>query len=545
MGLAIVDAVQGSLARCWHGLTHVYSTLHLKIRRSVLARRTLVAFSITALLGVVTTPLGAMRLLLPAGAGAALLGVGVLAWLTVALCHRNGWRVVARGLLLVGMLAALAGAALIGNARLHLSHVAALATLAISIIGGLVCLFVLAEITSAQRAAAHERRISGLQLAEGVFALVILGIFLLRVGDASLLTDPRAFTLVRFTPITLGVVTAWSLIDHIRQQTAACMDMAQGIGWLGLALQVFLVLSPAPFTLGWTIALALLGAQMLGLHLWQQHRLVEAVDAARAEVVAQQRRLHAWQRQHAEHDKQRAALLALGAHDAKAPLHLITLLASQIAHVTTAETPDPLLPEYARRLYSSSLRLSRFMDLFLDFAGQQVDAPMALKLERVAPVEIVQGIIADERALAGGPLHLELTPPADVHGLALDEGVTAQWDKARIEAVVVNLLSNALKFSRNTPVTVRLWQPDAEHIALDVADRGRGMSRAALDHIFEPYYRAENAQATRGHGLGLAMVKLVVERHGGTIAVQSALGQGTLVRVTLPRESRRAVETAP
>ncbi len=517
----------------------------MALRRSVLARRTAVTFGITALVGVVTTPLGAMQPLLPTGAGGILLIIGFLAWLTVALSCRNGLRVVGGGLRIVGLLAVVIGAALVGSARMHLPRTAALATLAVSIIGGLVCLLVLAEARPARPPprTAH-LHISGLQLAEGVFTLVILGIFLLPLGRAPLLTDPRAFTVVRFTPITLGVVTAWSLIDQGGEPTVVRVNMAQGIGWLGLALQAFLVLSPVPFTLGWTIALGLLGAQMLGLYLWQQHRLVAALDAAQADAAAQARRLHAWRQRRIEADKQRAAMLALGAHDAKAPLHLITMLASQITHVADAPTPDPLLPEYARRLYSSSLRLSRFMDLFLDFAGQQVNAPLTLKLERLAPVEMVQGVIADEQALTNGLIALELTPPAGMTGMALAATTTVLWDKARIEAMVVNLLSNALKFSRNTPVTVRLWQPDAAHIALDVADRGQGVAHAALDHIFEPYYRADNAQATRGHGLGLALVKLIVECHGGTIDVQSKLSQGTLMRVILPREVP-ATATAP
>lgn len=97
-----------------------------------------------------------------------------------------------------------------------------------------------------------------------------------------------------------------------------------------------------------------------------------------------------------------------------------------------------------------------------------------------------------------------------------------------------NLIDNALKFT--TPediVEVRIGE-DSSAVTVEVADNGPGIPEAALRHIFEELYRGENGQGTEGSGLGLALVKKIIERHGGRVTVRSRLGQGTVFTVCLP-----------
>jgi len=83
-------------------------------------------------------------------------------------------------------------------------------------------------------------------------------------------------------------------------------------------------------------------------------------------------------------------------------------------------------------------------------------------------------------------------------------------------------------------VRVSAWACDGA-VAIEVADAGRGISAEALGRIFEPYYRApDTSGATRGTGIGLAVVKALVEAHGGTVSVDSAPAIGTRVSVVLP-----------
>jgi PAS domain S-box-containing protein len=116
------------------------------------------------------------------------------------------------------------------------------------------------------------------------------------------------------------------------------------------------------------------------------------------------------------------------------------------------------------------------------------------------------------------------------------------WDPSRFQQVVWNLLDNAVKFSaEGGRVDVRLTQADS-HVELAVSDEGRGISQAFLPHVFEPFLQ-EHAGSKRGHGglgLGLAIVRQLVEAHDGSITAQSpGDGLGTTFTVRLPRQSRQ------
>jgi len=109
-------------------------------------------------------------------------------------------------------------------------------------------------------------------------------------------------------------------------------------------------------------------------------------------------------------------------------------------------------------------------------------------------------------------------------------------DRARIKQVFINLLDNAVKYCpEGSKVQVRL-QTDGDSMIVEVADNGPGIPEEDLPHIFEKMYRVEKegTRAVEGSGLGLSIVKRIVELHGGQIAVESAVGRGTTFRVRLP-----------
>jgi signal transduction histidine kinase len=131
-----------------------------------------------------------------------------------------------------------------------------------------------------------------------------------------------------------------------------------------------------------------------------------------------------------------------------------------------------------------------------------------------------------------------LEPAADAAGITLSvtsgKGPTVEGDAARLDQVLDNLVSNAVKFTpAGGEVTVastfvdRCW-----HVT--VTDTGMGIPRAEQDTIFERFQRATNAATTPGTGLGLAVAKTLVELHGGSIALDSIEGSGTTVTLRLP-----------
>jgi signal transduction histidine kinase len=116
-------------------------------------------------------------------------------------------------------------------------------------------------------------------------------------------------------------------------------------------------------------------------------------------------------------------------------------------------------------------------------------------------------------------------------------GVPVPGRPDELHRLLANLLSNALKYSDDgTSVAIELVDAD-EHVELRVGDRGLGISEEDQRDLFREFYRSTNAEALArpGSGLGLVIVDRIVRRHGGGVVVDSALGRGTTVTVTLPR----------
>src|SRR5207237_6771978 len=108
------------------------------------------------------------------------------------------------------------------------------------------------------------------------------------------------------------------------------------------------------------------------------------------------------------------------------------------------------------------------------------------------------------------------------------------WDPMRVDQVLTNLISNAVKFGAGKPIEVALQGDDAA-VRLVVADRGIGISKDKIASVFERFERAVSVRKYGGLGLGLYIARQLVEAHGGRIEVQSEPGQGSTFIVQLPR----------
>jgi signal transduction histidine kinase len=109
-----------------------------------------------------------------------------------------------------------------------------------------------------------------------------------------------------------------------------------------------------------------------------------------------------------------------------------------------------------------------------------------------------------------------------------------RWDKARIEQVVANLLSNAIKYGAGKPIEITV-EADGTTARLTVADHGIGIAPDRVPRIFERFERAVSSLHYSGLGLGLYIVRRVLDALGGSVRVQSAAGEGATFIVELPQ----------
>jgi signal transduction histidine kinase len=149
---------------------------------------------------------------------------------------------------------------------------------------------------------------------------------------------------------------------------------------------------------------------------------------------------------------------------------------------------------------------------------------LELQPEPVELGELVRGVMEQ--------LEEEPAWVASEHTLHVEGPVTGRWDRSRMEQVVGNLLSNAVRYGQGKPVDVTVRARDGEAWLL-VRDRGIGIEPEALKRIFERFERAASRNFG-GLGLGLYITRQIVEAHGGTISVESELGVGSTFTVKLP-----------
>ncbi len=132
----------------------------------------------------------------------------------------------------------------------------------------------------------------------------------------------------------------------------------------------------------------------------------------------------------------------------------------------------------------------------------------------------------------------------DVH---LDRTIPpVQGDRNRLKQVLLNLLTNAIKYTNpGGKIIIRLKQK-TKSILLTIEDNGRGIPEESLPYIFDKFYRVPQEEADApGTGLGLAIAKRIIESHGGTISVESQVDQGSIFFLRLPSDSGRRMETKP
>jgi signal transduction histidine kinase len=246
----------------------------------------------------------------------------------------------------------------------------------------------------------------------------------------------------------------------------------------------------------------------------EQQQLVEELNAAQAEL---QRSL-----------RMRDDFMSLVAHELRTPLNTL-FLESQMRILQLqrgnleALGPDRLPAMIARdqRQIQSMIRLiDDMLDVSRIRSGSLSIRPTDFEL--MGLLKRVVNDLALQATGCGSTLKLHPHPP-----------VAGHWDEFRIEQVIINLLTNAMRYGGGQPVDI-VVEGNAEQVRIDVIDSGMGISAADQKRIFEPFERGSGSGEVKGLGLGLAISRQLAEAHGGQLGVISDGHTGSIFSLTLP-----------
>jgi len=222
----------------------------------------------------------------------------------------------------------------------------------------------------------------------------------------------------------------------------------------------------------------------------------------------------------------RDQFLSIAAHEIRGPvagLHLAVQTLNRHAVLTASAHRALSVIEREDR------RISRLVDELLDVSRMR-QGLVHFELEEVDLTEVTREVAAR--------LTTEITKSGSTLSVTAEPGIIGFWDRLRLEQLVTNLLTNAAKFGQGKPIEINVTAtPDVAHWS--IRDQGIGIADEKQRMIFEPFERAVSGRHYGGLGLGLYIVRRIVEGLGGTIRVESRPGEGTAFSVELPRHAPR------
>jgi signal transduction histidine kinase len=250
------------------------------------------------------------------------------------------------------------------------------------------------------------------------------------------------------------------------------------------------------------------------IQLMRSQRMLAEQASMLAERLAQEQRLTSLQRN----------FVSMASHEFRTPLNIIDGHAQRLIRMKDRISSEEI-NERARKLRSAVLRLTHLIDNLLnssrliDGGAEHYFHPTPIDLAHVLH-EVTQ-------------LHQEMSPGSNILEKLEPAPLLTAGDPKLLFQVFSNLLSNAVKYSpEGGPIEVDARLED--EIVVAVTDRGIGIPKQDLDRLFERYHRGSNVSGIVGTGLGLYLVKMVVDLHGGSVVVESSEGEGSRFTVRLP-----------
>lgn len=239
-----------------------------------------------------------------------------------------------------------------------------------------------------------------------------------------------------------------------------------------------------------------------------------------------------------ELDRLKSDFVASVSHELKTPLTAIIGAAKTVSKRGSQMERDQELV-FMEMIERQGARLLRLVEDVLTASKIESGLPK-LKRELLDLEAIARRIVADT-------VHSKQGAGRTIDVVARPAGARAWVDRVAMEQILSNLVENAVKYSETgAPVTVRIDVKPTE-VVIEVADRGRGIAEGQLNTIFERFRQADSSltRDVGGFGLGLYIVKNLVDSHGGRIEVDSVEGEGSCFRVRIPQRSRDASTPPP
>ena len=225
--------------------------------------------------------------------------------------------------------------------------------------------------------------------------------------------------------------------------------------------------------------------------------------------------------------------LSVAAHELRTPVTVLQLKLQQVAlkqQASICGTCDRAVPADYSGAARQISRLGQLIESLLD-VSRITSGRAKLKREAVDLCDVAREVVDRLSELVPGS--------GSTVVLRCGEPVRGAWDRLALDRVLVNLLSNALKFGASRPVEIRVGAAGEEAL-IEVEDHGIGIAPSDLDRIFDQFERAVSRNHFGGLGLGLYITRCLVEQQGGKISVESQPGSGSVFTVRLPRPAPAA-----
>jgi signal transduction histidine kinase len=245
-----------------------------------------------------------------------------------------------------------------------------------------------------------------------------------------------------------------------------------------------------------------------------QRRLIQQTSMLE-EKLAQEQRLALLQRN----------FVSMASHEFRTPLSIIDGHAQRLIKMKDRLQPNEI-DERAGKVRGAVLRLTHLIENLLE-SSRLIDAGAGLYFH---PEEIDLSALLHEIC----QLHREIAPGSQIEERFATAPLPLVGDSKLLFQMFSNLLSNAIKYSASGDLVEISAELDAGHVLVTVKDNGIGIPAKDIDQLFERYYRGSNVSGIVGTGVGLYLVKMVIEVHGGEIAVESTEGEGSKFSVRLP-----------
>jgi signal transduction histidine kinase/DNA-binding response OmpR family regulator len=342
---------------------------------------------------------------------------------------------------------------------------------------------------------------------------------------ASALTDQRGLW------VTTGLAVLTALAVGVQIQAPAGDLMMALFMLLITAVTAWLSTRRLYTALGWALNMterAHHNAEEARAHRSELKRVLQSLDIALSRLERSHRALAFAQETAEKAYRFKAEFVANVSHELRTPLNLIVGFSEMMTTAPESYGGFPLPREYRGdmlAIYRSSRHLLDLINDVLDLS-QIESGRMALHKERVRLSDVVAEAMDIVRGLAEAR-KLQFLIEVD------DEEIAIDLDRIRIRQVLLNLFTNAMRYTENGWVRVRTLSAEHEAI-IEVADSGRGIAPEKLARAFEAFDRMDEEQLTQGSGLGLAVSKKFVEMHDGRMWVESEVGKGTVVSFALP-----------